>query len=46
MIDIIAILVLAVYIYLGFKKPAIALVTSPFVALIIFLPEVQMIPEL
>ncbi len=33
MLLIIAILVLAVYIYLGFKEPAIALVTSPFVAL-------------
>ncbi len=36
MIEVIAILVLAVYIYLGFKEPAIALVTSPFVALTIF----------
>ncbi len=36
MIVVIAILVLAVYIYLGFKEPAIALVTSPFVALTIF----------
>ena len=36
MLVIIAILLLAVYIYLGFKKPAIALVTSPFVALTIF----------
>jgi type II secretory pathway component PulF len=36
MIVVIAILLLAVYIYLGFKKPAITLVTSPFVALIIF----------
>ena len=36
MLLIIAILVLAVYIYLGFKMPAIALVTSPFVALTIF----------
>ena len=36
MLLIIAILVLAVYIYLGFKEPAIALVTSPFVALTIF----------
>jgi type II secretory pathway component PulF len=36
MIVVIAILVLAVYIYLGFKMPAIALVTSPFVALTIF----------
>ncbi len=33
MLVIIAILLLAVYIYLGFKEPAIALVTSPFVAL-------------
>jgi len=33
MLLIIAILVLAVYIYLGFKEPAIALVTSPVVAL-------------
>ncbi len=37
MIVIIAILVLAVYIYLGFKEPAIALVTSPVVALTIAL---------
>ena len=36
MIVVIAILLLAVYIYLGFKMPAIALVTSPFVALTIF----------
>ncbi len=36
MIVVIAILLLAVYIYLGFKEPAIALVTSPFVALTIF----------
>ncbi len=36
MLLIIAILVLAVYIYLGFKEPAIALVTSPVVALTIF----------
>jgi len=36
MIVVIAILVLAVYVYLGFKEPAIALVTSPFVALTIF----------
>jgi len=33
MLLIIAILLLAVYIYLGFKEPAIALVTSPVVAL-------------
>jgi len=33
MLVVIAILVLAVYIYLGFKEPAIALVTSPVVAL-------------
>ncbi|MHC4174937.1 MAG: type II secretion system F family protein [Planctomycetota bacterium] len=33
MLVAIAILVLAVYIYLGFKEPAIALVTSPVVAL-------------
>ena len=33
MIVVIAILLLAVYIYLGFKEPAIALVTSPVVAL-------------
>ncbi len=36
MIVVIAILLLAVYIYLGLKLPAIALVTSPFVALTIF----------
>jgi len=36
MIVVIAILLLAVYIYLGFKKPALALVTSPIVALTIF----------
>ncbi|MFB0552078.1 MAG: type II secretion system F family protein [Phycisphaerae bacterium] len=36
MLLIIAILLLAVYIYLGYKEPAIALVTSPFVALTIF----------
>ena len=36
MLVVIAILLLAVYIYLGFKMPAIALVTSPFVALTIF----------
>jgi len=36
MLVVIAILLLAVYIYLGFKEPAIALVTSPFVALTIF----------
>jgi type II secretory pathway component PulF len=36
MIVVIAILVLAVYIYLGYKMPAIALVTSPFVAFAIF----------
>ncbi|HUU20787.1 MAG TPA: type II secretion system F family protein [Sedimentisphaerales bacterium] len=36
MLVIIAIILLAVYIYLGFKMPAIALVTSPFVALTIF----------
>ncbi len=36
MLLIIAILLLAVYIYLGLKEPAIALVTSPFVALTIF----------
>ena len=36
MIVVIAILLLAVYVYLGFKEPAIALVTSPFVALTIF----------
>ena len=36
MLVVIAILLLAVYIYLGFKKPAIALVTSPVVALTIF----------
>lgn len=33
MLVAIAILVLAVYIYLGFKEPAIALVTSPVIAL-------------
>jgi len=32
MLIIITILLLPVYIYLGFKKPAIALITSPFVA--------------
>jgi len=32
MLIIIAILVLVLYIYLGLKKPAIALITSPFVA--------------
>ena len=32
MLIIITILLLLVYIYLGFKKPAIALITSPFVA--------------
>jgi type II secretory pathway component PulF len=37
MIEAIAITVLVVYIYLGFKKPAIALVTSPFIALSIFI---------
>ena len=37
MLVVIAILLLAVYIYLGFKEPAIALVTSPFVALTIFI---------
>ena len=37
MLLIIAIFVLAVYIYLGFKMPAIALVTSPVVALIMAL---------
>jgi len=31
-----AIILLVVYIYLGFKKPAIALVTSPFIALTLF----------
>jgi len=36
MLEVIAILLLAVYIYLGFKEPAIALVTSPFVAFTIF----------
>jgi len=36
MLLIIAILLLAVYIYLGLKEPAIALVTSPFVALTLF----------
>ena len=37
MLEAIAITVLVVYIYLGFKKPAIALVTSPFIALSIFI---------
>ncbi|MHC4103743.1 MAG: type II secretion system F family protein [Planctomycetota bacterium] len=37
MLDVIAIIVLGVYIYLGFKKPAIALVTSPFIALALFI---------
>ncbi|MHC4535255.1 MAG: type II secretion system F family protein [Planctomycetota bacterium] len=37
MLSGIAILVLVVYIFLGFKKPAIALVTSPFIALSIFI---------
>ena len=37
MLEAIAIIVLVVYIYLGFKKPAIALVTSPFIALSIFI---------
>ena len=36
MLIVIAILLLAVYIYLGLKEPAIALVTSPFVAFTIF----------
>lgn len=36
MLEPITIIVLAVYIYLGYKKPAIALVTSPVVALAIF----------
>jgi type II secretory pathway component PulF len=36
LVVIIAILLLAVYIYLGYKMPAIALVTSPVVALTIF----------
>ena len=37
MLDVLAITVLVIYIYLGFKKPAIALVTSPFIALAIFI---------
>jgi len=37
MLDVTAIILLVVYIYLGFKKPAIALVTSPFIALSIFI---------
>ncbi|MHC4728370.1 MAG: type II secretion system F family protein, partial [Planctomycetota bacterium] len=36
MLAVIAIIFLVFYIYLGFKKPAIALVTSPFIALTIF----------
>ncbi|MDT8303068.1 MAG: type II secretion system F family protein [Sedimentisphaerales bacterium] len=36
MLEAIAIILLVVYIYLGFKKPAIALFTSPFIALSIF----------
>jgi type II secretory pathway component PulF len=36
LVVIIAIILLAVYIYLGYKMPAIALVTSPVVALTIF----------
>ncbi|MBC8470695.1 MAG: type II secretion system F family protein [Planctomycetes bacterium] len=36
MLEVIAIIVFVVYIYLGFKQPAIALVTSPFIALSIF----------
>jgi len=36
MLEAIAIIVLVLYIYLGFKEPAIALVTSPVVALTIF----------
>jgi len=36
MLDFIAIILLVVYTFLGFKKPAIALVTSPFIALSIF----------
>jgi type IV pilus assembly protein PilC len=36
MLEVIAIIVLVVYTYLGLKKPAIALVTSPFIALSIF----------
>jgi len=34
--EIVSIILLVVYIYLGFKQPAIALVTSPFVALSLF----------
>ncbi|MCP4612401.1 MAG: hypothetical protein GY845_27200 [Planctomycetes bacterium] len=34
--EIVAIILLVVYIYLGLKQPAIALVTSPFVALSLF----------
>ena len=37
MLEVIAIIVLVVYTYLGFKKPAIALLTSPFIALSIFI---------
>ncbi|MBW7992711.1 MAG: hypothetical protein FVQ84_22205 [Planctomycetes bacterium] len=37
MLEVIAIIVLVVYAYLGLKKPAIALVTSPFIALSIFI---------
>ncbi len=37
MLSVIAIIVLVLYIFLGFKKPAIALLTSPFIALSIFI---------
>ena len=37
MLSVIAIIVLVFYILFGFKKPAIALVTSPFIALAIFI---------
>jgi len=37
MLEATAIIVLVVYVYLGFKKPAIALITSPVVAISIFI---------
>ena len=37
MLEAIAIIVLVVYVYLGFKKPAIALITSPVVAVSLFI---------
>ena len=41
MLEVIAITVLVVYIYLGFKQPAIALVTSPFITLLVFVNSVD-----